>query len=926
MYKKLLLIFCMILLFLPFVNAELTDDIVFYYSFDNDTVSGTNIIDLAENYNGIKKSSIEPLQIGDGILEDAVYFDGNDYIGTGVERTSEDSYTLSAWFNLASVGTSSRWIIGSGDSSSANPFFIHIDNSGHLKCTLSEQGQWGSTVNIDYGNIITNSWYFATCVFNTTSNELSFYVNGYISGSPQSVAGRCMGGYDCGNFEIGKRSYSVHPHYYAGNIDEASIWNRALNSSEILELYNSGDGYNPYPGPSPSTNFSITVTNADTFNATINGTVYETSNGTIVTGIPNNASSLYNITLDASGFFQKNFTNYNVSTDISTTLNRFTYVQVYNTWNNNSLDSYNVTIDGIVYTPDSENKTYVPYNDTKTVLISKENYISKSYEHDFSSSNLTAYLGQTVTTIQATTKYGNQNIQSFSIITEEGTFSTTNGTITIEPNKDTYYWNLSNQLYQNRTNEEFVISSTYESITLVNMSSATIQFINNQTSLPFNNASITLSYPNGATYDLYTNSSGYVEVAGQENNSNSIFNLTFNAYGGFQTPIIFPYNISTFTNESNGIDQTNIIITILDYETELPITQNVDVNIINYFSVNTSNGSINVSNISITSGEIGLYAKSDGYITTQKTFIYDNQENIRITLYLKNESIEDLGNLFVYSLNEAYYSVKGVDVRLEKYFFDDGEFKEVDQCYSNSNGECVFKIILGTERYRVTGTIVLNGEIIYAESSSTGDFFSVDNTEIELFMRFRQEFNISDDYDLLVEARNTTLVGNISYLNAYFNDPNGLSHTVCISYHYVDGLSEILVDEECTTASSGTVAFTGGKLLNRDYVYIARIYSKDSNDEVLKTYWVERYNSLTGFSEVYSDFIIPLIVVLLAVSLGLALMLNNILIFPIGCIGLTILAWVLKPATFNPFIAVSIIVINIMIIYIARKENDNEGT
>lgn len=69
-----------------------------------------------------------------------------------------------------------------------------------------------------------------------------------------------------------------------------------------------------------SNNFSITITNVNTYNATINGTYYNTTNGTIQTEIENNETIIINITIRAINYTTKQYINRNLSTDITTIL------------------------------------------------------------------------------------------------------------------------------------------------------------------------------------------------------------------------------------------------------------------------------------------------------------------------------------------------------------------------------------------------------------------------------------------------------------------------------------------------------------------------------------------------------------------------------------------------------------------------------
>jgi len=597
-----------------------------------------------------------------------------------------------------------------------------------------------------------------------------------------------------------------------------------------------------------------------------------------------------------------------------------------NIWNGTRLDTYNITINSNVYESSGLYATtdlLRTNTSNHTLTFTKEDYLSTVFSRN-GTTTPTLEVGQTNVTITATTKYGNQDIQSFTLETENGDFSTTNGVLTFQPNQGSYLWNLTTDLYFNRTNQSFTIDDTQEVYEFTNMTNSLVQFLVKQTGDPITN-NITLTYVNGTTFDLETNSSGHVEVAGQEINNRSVFNLTFLDLGGYLTPITFPFNLTSTFNGSKNISIVDMNFNIYDYESGVLLNQSATVTLVNYFQATTSNGTLTIENATISDGEIGIYVDSAGYLTNQRQFIYDNQESVTIDIYLKNESITDLGKLFTYTLDENFYAIKNADTRLQRYDPDEGDFVEVEQCFTNSNGECIFNIILGDELYIVTTTATRDGLTASTQSSETGNFYPVDNTEIELYLEFQEQFSVPDDFGLIVNAFNTELDGNTSNLYATFSDVGGNTHTVCIAYMYYEGFVPTLYDETCTTGATGSVGISDSFELNRSYTWTAEIYTKQS-DTKLKTYYSYRYAKETSFENIFVDYLELIIIVLIILALSTALLTGNIVIFPIGMIFITIFAGVVLPAQITPLMVAFIIFINIMIIYMARKRSDNEAT
>jgi hypothetical protein len=128
----------------------------------------------------------------------------------------------------------------------------------------------------------------------------------------------------------------------------------------------------------------------NSFSAVVNGTTYNTTNGTLETNIPFNSSSLYNITVYGSGYFNSTISNINMSSFYQiATLYPLSSVQVYirdETSNNlitantsltflseDGLNQFtNTTTSGSFYYSGLDNSTY-------TITIVPTGYTSRQY-------------------------------------------------------------------------------------------------------------------------------------------------------------------------------------------------------------------------------------------------------------------------------------------------------------------------------------------------------------------------------------------------------------------------------------------------------------------------------------------------------------------------------------------------------------------
>lgn len=195
----------------------LTTDLISYYKFDETT--GTTANDAVGSNDGtINGATINQT----GKIGKAYDFDGS---GDYISLPSMTFQTISVWVYIDSTQTEAPYIIDARTGVS-NGWIYFNDHDGD---TLDFGSAW-STVYVD--NVVVTSG--STTV---TKNEWHHIV-GILSSS----------GTD--NIFIGCR-YSLAD-YMNGKFDEIGVWNRTLTSTEVSELYNSGDGLQ-YPFSTAST-------------------------------------------------------------------------------------------------------------------------------------------------------------------------------------------------------------------------------------------------------------------------------------------------------------------------------------------------------------------------------------------------------------------------------------------------------------------------------------------------------------------------------------------------------------------------------------------------------------------------------------------------------------------------------------------------
>ncbi len=165
-------------------------------------------------------------------------FDGsNDYLsaGSGSGITGSNPFSMSAWFKLASAPSGYPMILSTGRANSTNENILYVSPSYKLG--------WGnSSANADFPNssgttLSLNTWYHGVVTFNG-SNTIKIYINGSLDGSKTDVSGVNIEDID---IVIGARTNNGNTGkelYFNGSIDEVGIWNTALTSTQVAEIYN----------------------------------------------------------------------------------------------------------------------------------------------------------------------------------------------------------------------------------------------------------------------------------------------------------------------------------------------------------------------------------------------------------------------------------------------------------------------------------------------------------------------------------------------------------------------------------------------------------------------------------------------------------------------------------------------------------------
>jgi hypothetical protein len=231
-------IFSLSLLPLSSIHAQsqFTNGLVAFYPFNgnaNDESGG--------GHNGIVSRAVLTADRF-GVPGRAYSFNGtNGYIRVGSMITGSQPFTWSVWFRPRFAATN-LWatIICQGGDPGWNMMSpgLEINPTNHVM--MYPGSMYFYTYTADIGEIVvsnprsrwdTNSWYQAVVTSDADGNR-GIYINGVCEGTATNQPF----GQQLGNFYIGGCvSYDLR--YFAGEIDDIRVYNRALPTSEVQQLY-----------------------------------------------------------------------------------------------------------------------------------------------------------------------------------------------------------------------------------------------------------------------------------------------------------------------------------------------------------------------------------------------------------------------------------------------------------------------------------------------------------------------------------------------------------------------------------------------------------------------------------------------------------------------------------------------------------------
>ncbi len=181
--------------------------------------------------------------------------------------TNWGGITMSFWSNQP-VNINGQPIDLRGSNQNDIAVYIAAGNatSNNYNSSINNSIWAGSTTTLS-----NSSWHLITVTQNYSTGVLSTYIDGILEGSTTSSVSPVPSPF----LNIGSRSSSAGvSNYFNGYLDDVGIWNRALTSAEISQLYNVGAvSYSWTPGGATTASISVSPTTSTSYSCfvSVNG-------------------------------------------------------------------------------------------------------------------------------------------------------------------------------------------------------------------------------------------------------------------------------------------------------------------------------------------------------------------------------------------------------------------------------------------------------------------------------------------------------------------------------------------------------------------------------------------------------------------------------------------------------------------------------
>lgn len=213
----------------------LVDSLVAYYKLDESSGNASDSF-------GGNTGTVTNITYSAGKINNCAVFNGTSSdisVPVGVYSLFDGtkSWTISAWVYPTNLtGNHTIFRNSSGDANNGfNSGVSFFSSASNINILRANGGS--SVANQSTATLTINTWNYVTATYDGTN--VSLYIN---AGTPFTQA-NAISGVTAVLGRFGRWvELSTSYYWWAGNIDETAFYNRALTSTEVSQLYNSGAG------------------------------------------------------------------------------------------------------------------------------------------------------------------------------------------------------------------------------------------------------------------------------------------------------------------------------------------------------------------------------------------------------------------------------------------------------------------------------------------------------------------------------------------------------------------------------------------------------------------------------------------------------------------------------------------------------------
>lgn len=196
-----------------------------------------------------------------GVIGNCATYNGSstsytDLGSTGIIPTT--LFSISFFVYIASPSTRQALLgrtDGASQTTSTELFQVSNSNSRKIEVQVNIGSSAYTAVNPSGTTINSNTWYHVGMTWNGTTGNLKLYINGSLERTTTGATGTINNPSSSITRRLGQYgTYTDLP--LNGRIDLVGFWNEELSSTDMSNLYNSGNGYDPTSStPSSNTKF-----------------------------------------------------------------------------------------------------------------------------------------------------------------------------------------------------------------------------------------------------------------------------------------------------------------------------------------------------------------------------------------------------------------------------------------------------------------------------------------------------------------------------------------------------------------------------------------------------------------------------------------------------------------------------------------------